>query len=339
MRIAAPLALSLLLFAGTAAAADGTWTVEAGDSLSAIASREGVSVDELRRWNRIEGDVIRIGQVLKTRPPTRSYRVAKGDTISQIAARGGVTVAEILKHNPGLQPNKIRVGQTLELPVKVVIPPPLPAKEPLACPGKVVQIADHAGYRLRNAHLGWATALTRDALERGFSAVRIRHKNAPRVRVLDASTREGGRLGGHRSHRGHRDVDITYYQTKCGSAGCPVAAVKPADLDVARQWTLLQYWLDNDDVEYLFIDWSLQRALYEHAQKIGVKQEKLDAWFQYPRAANVHHGVIRHWEGHRNHVHVRFHRAACADGCCSPEEAPERRRAVRKPKAAKRSAS
>jgi LysM repeat protein len=337
MRSAAPLALALLLFAGTASAGDGTWTVETGDSLSTIASRQGVTVDDLRRWNHLDGDVIRIGQVLAVRAPTRDYRIAKGDTLSRIAATSGLTLAEIMRHNPDLKPNRIRIGQIIQLPVKTVTPKPLPAKTPLACPGKIVQIAEHDGYRLRNEHLAWATALTADALERCFSAVRIRHQNAPRVRVLDASTREGGQLGGHRSHRDGRDVDITYFQASCGRGGCPVESVKPEELDVARQWTLLQYWLDNDDVEYLFIDWSLQRVLYDHAKKIGVKDDKLDEWFQYPRAANVHHGIIRHWEGHRNHVHVRFHRAACADGCCRPEAAPERQRAARKRKGAKRS--
>ena len=319
---AAPLVVSLLLFAESAAA---DWTVAPGDTLSEIAQRHGVSTDDLRRWNRLDGDVIRVGQVLAVSPPTRTYRVAKGDTLSRIADRAGVTVAEIVAHNRGLKPNRIRVGQAIEIPVKEPPRPKMPVKEPLECPGRIVQIADHAGYRLRNEDLAWATALTADAIRRGFSAVRIRHQNAPRVRVLDASRREGGQLGGHRSHRDGRDVDITYFQRSCGSS-CPLASVKPSDLDVARQWTLLEYWLENDDVEFLFIDWSLQRVLYEHAKKIGVSDSKLEAWFQYPRAANVHHGIIRHWEGHRNHVHVRFHQPSCPHGCCA-DERDERRRA------------
>lgn len=325
MRLAPLLAAALLLVAETATAGESTWTVQRGDTLSEIAARHDVTVEDLRRWNDLDDDVIRVGQQLSLRSPTRAYRVKKGDTLSRIAAREGVTVAQIVKHNPGLVPNRIRSGQTIQLPVTERRPPPLPVKAPLACPAEIVQIGEHDGYRLRSQDVAWATALTADALERGFSAVRIRHRNAPRVRVLDASRREGGRLGGHRSHRDFRDVDITYYQRQCDGRGCPVAAVKPADLDVARQWTLLRYWLDNDDVEFLFIDWSLQRVLYEHAKKTGVSDEKLDAWFQYPRGPNVHHGVIRHWEGHTNHVHARFKRPRRSPAC--EKDRAERRRA------------
>jgi LysM repeat protein len=40
------------------------YTVKRGDTLSRIASRNGVSLSALRRANRISGDLIRPGQVL-----------------------------------------------------------------------------------------------------------------------------------------------------------------------------------------------------------------------------------------------------------------------------------
>jgi murein DD-endopeptidase MepM/ murein hydrolase activator NlpD len=46
-----------------------------------------------------------------------SYTVKAGDTLSKIAARNGVTLADLLKANPKISdPNKIYVGQTINLP-------------------------------------------------------------------------------------------------------------------------------------------------------------------------------------------------------------------------------
>jgi len=66
-----------LLMAGTAlpraglaqAPTDSTYTVQSGDTLYSIAQRFGVSVEELQRWNGLEGTGLQIGQTLRVRPP------------------------------------------------------------------------------------------------------------------------------------------------------------------------------------------------------------------------------------------------------------------------------
>ena len=47
----------------TAQAAD--YTVVGGDTLSKIARKHSVSVDDLRKWNHLRGDMLQVGQVLK----------------------------------------------------------------------------------------------------------------------------------------------------------------------------------------------------------------------------------------------------------------------------------
>ena len=42
--------------------------------------------------------------------------VKKGDTLGQLAKSKGTTVDKVVKFNPGLNPDKIRVGQTLKFP-------------------------------------------------------------------------------------------------------------------------------------------------------------------------------------------------------------------------------
>jgi LysM repeat protein len=318
MRIAPIITLAVLLLVPRIAAAEETktTTVQEGDTLIGLAKRHGVSVDDLRRYNGLSGDVIRIGATLHTAPQIRERRITKGETLNAIALSENVSLATIVKLNPGLKPNHIQAGQSLRLPVSP--PPPAPPPEPpLTCPGKVVQLTGHASYRLRSKEVGWLTSQAARALDRAFDSVRRQHGSSLRARVLDASRREGGQLGAHRSHRDGRDVDITYFQNECGPAGCPLRNVKPSQLDVVRQWTLLRHWLVNDDVQYLFVDHDLQAALYDHANKTGATDAQLEEWFQYPRPASVRVGKIRHWDAHKNHVHVRFHEAECPNACCT----------------------
>ena len=66
-----------LLLAGAAlpqgglaqAPTDSAYTVQSGDTLYSIAQRFGVSVEELQRWNGLEGTGLQIGQALLVRPP------------------------------------------------------------------------------------------------------------------------------------------------------------------------------------------------------------------------------------------------------------------------------
>lgn len=47
------------------------------------------------------------------------YTIAKGDTISGVALRYGLRWQDVLAVNPGISPNKLRVGQVIQLPGQV----------------------------------------------------------------------------------------------------------------------------------------------------------------------------------------------------------------------------
>ena len=53
--------------AGTSApaASEADYTVVSGDTLSKIASKHSVTVADLRKWNGLHGDMLKVGQVLK----------------------------------------------------------------------------------------------------------------------------------------------------------------------------------------------------------------------------------------------------------------------------------
>lgn len=103
------------------------YRVKRGDTLSTIAARNGVSMRQLRSWNKLSSSNVYVGQKLKlygtssstqaaatqTATPT-SYKVKRGDNLSTIAARFGLTAGQLKKLN-NLSSNTITVGQTLKL--------------------------------------------------------------------------------------------------------------------------------------------------------------------------------------------------------------------------------
>ena len=70
-----------------------------------------------------------------TRPQTsaRSYSVVKGDSFYKIARANGIAVSALANANPGVDPAKLKVGQTLQVPVARDTPtPPTPANRSTA---------------------------------------------------------------------------------------------------------------------------------------------------------------------------------------------------------------
>ena len=120
------------------------YVVKNGDYLGRIASRNRCTVAQIKRWNGLKSNNIRVGQRLviyrggggpstssssssttaaapsssssstQSSTPTATYTVKSGDTLSLIATRHGVTVNQLKQWN-GLTSNNIRVGQKLML--------------------------------------------------------------------------------------------------------------------------------------------------------------------------------------------------------------------------------
>ena len=103
-----------------------TYVVRTDDSLFNIASRYGISVDELKRINNLGNDTLFVGQQLLV--PTGSdivdsnitnyvdYRIVSGDTLYSISNRYGVSVDELKSLN-NLLNNNLSVGQVIKVPI------------------------------------------------------------------------------------------------------------------------------------------------------------------------------------------------------------------------------
>lgn len=124
------LALVLSLLPGASAFADGgVHVVRAGETLSMIAQKYGVSATALARANGITNpNFIRIGQRLAipggggavagsaAGSSGGAYVVRSGDTLGAIAKRFGVSVAALVSTNGLANPNRIYMGMTLRIP-------------------------------------------------------------------------------------------------------------------------------------------------------------------------------------------------------------------------------
>ena len=115
------------------------YRVQSGDMLSRIISANcppGVKLDDVVALNHgMDPNRIFVGQELrlprstnrsaappsskrapKETPSGPTHRVRSGDVLSRIASGWGCSVASIVTVNPGLSPNRIQVGQLLQLP-------------------------------------------------------------------------------------------------------------------------------------------------------------------------------------------------------------------------------
>lgn len=116
----------------TSTTSAGSYTVKAGDSLSAIAARYGMSYETLARLNNIANpNRIYVGQVLRlgsgststvsnvvnysTASSAGSYTVKSGDSLSAIAARYGMSYETLARLNNISDPNRIVAGQRIVL--------------------------------------------------------------------------------------------------------------------------------------------------------------------------------------------------------------------------------
>jgi membrane-bound lytic murein transglycosylase D len=93
-----------------------THVVRRGETLSGIASRYNVSVAQIRSWNNLRSNTIRVNQrlTINSNSTAVNHQVQRGDTLTEIARRYGVTVSQIRQLN-NLRGDTIRPGQTLTI--------------------------------------------------------------------------------------------------------------------------------------------------------------------------------------------------------------------------------
>ncbi len=112
------------------------YRVKPGDSLIKIAKKFGVSVKTLKKINNLKSNTLRVGQTLCIKKVVKRidrkgysrvvrtkiirYKVKPGDSLIKIAKKFKVYTKDIIRLNKLKKPYRLRVGQVLKIPKKVV---------------------------------------------------------------------------------------------------------------------------------------------------------------------------------------------------------------------------
>lgn len=292
--------------------------VEAGEHLGLIAGYYGVTRKDLVELNEdlSDPDRIMVGQgvrVCPEIPPREEKRIAhvirRGEAFESIARHYGLTVETLLEMQSDKlsDPNKIRVGQTLTVVVQGDIVAGFEPKKPKRGRlGASTKLKAGTGYVLKRPHLVYGTQKTVSLLSRVISRYRKRAGGGPKLHIGDISRKNGGPLSGHLSHQRGVDVDVGLVLKGKDANTVKFVKANGSNLDVRRTWVLVHEFLRTGRVRYIFLDYEVQKELYEYAKGHGVSKERLDMYFQYPRGRGRGHGLIRHWRNHQDHIHVRF---------------------------------
>jgi penicillin-insensitive murein endopeptidase len=191
-----------------------------------------------------------------------------------------------------------------------------------------VELRERAELRLRWPDgPRWALPGLVSLLGKAASAVDRRYPGSILL-VGDLSSRDGGSLPGHASHRSGRDADVAFYYADArGNAVrserlLPVRAsgAGPDGLyfDDARNWVLVSALLSDARarVQSIFVASALKQRLISYARHKGESAElveRADAALRQPARGRVHD----------DHFHVRIACPRRHDRSCLPGSAPE----------------
>lgn len=261
-------------------------------------------------------------------PSIVHYTIERGGTLRIVANLFGIHHHEITNLNPGLS-----LGSDLAPGTSVVIYERDPRVEShsigSAAAGQLqggVPVPHGPGRIIKSKHAkSWATAATIGRLDYILRQWAKRYPDAPPVLVGNLSRRTGGPVQPHRTHQSGRDVDLGYLPVLT-QPGEPYhwADMNDKNLDPARTWDLIHLLRETGSLEVLFIDYSIQKLLYDFsvANQLHTPEE-LEMWLQYPDGEHARNRVIRHAAGHLNHIHARFACRSVEPKCRQKFEPPQ----------------
>ena len=299
------IALWALLIAVPASAE--RYVVQPGETIEPAAVSHGCTVEQVERVNHLNTSIVRPGTVIEV-PMCRRSHVSVNDSddakakqaLAVIDGATWVTAEPARVHTapraPVFGPPDLRAARDESVGA--------PWSGALAHPAK---LESGDGYVVRRPSRSFGAKHVIEQLRAAIGEVHALYPAVHTLAIGDLSAEHGGKISDHHSHQSGLDVDVGFYFTT-GPATTFVDG--GATLDLEATWALLAAFsrtaaLD-DGVQMIFLDYDLQRRLYAYAKHHGTPERELDFMFQYPHGRDELTGLVRHWPGHANHMHVRW---------------------------------
>jgi LysM repeat protein len=244
--------------------------VEVGDTLSAIASRYGTTIADLRALNGLEGDVIHPGQHLTV-------------------GAGGAAVRPSIR---------LVAGQSIGRPQRGAL------VDGVQLPRSAQYYRRRPEWAYGAQHVvdfTLAAIATVNRMHPKVHRLAIGDISSSKGGFLPGH-------GSHQSGR-DIDLGLYYVRVPAGYPD-EFVSVRHARLDAAATWTLVEALYEASKApggpQHVFLDYDVQGELYEHARKHGVSRATLAEIFQYPDGRWAQHRLVQHVPKHDDHIHVRF---------------------------------
>ncbi|MCB9700741.1 MAG: penicillin-insensitive murein endopeptidase [Myxococcales bacterium] len=266
------------------------YEIQKGDNWEKIAGEHGVDVKTLKRWNPAKKDpktgkqkpVMIAGKSLRIWVEPAILGGGSGDAGSgppSAEAEGRLLAAKV-------RANAISIGApTRGRLVNGVVFPELPDL-----------------YTLRKPEQSFGSSHTVKTAVQAINAFRRGSRYSRELVIGAVSLARGGRFRPHKSHQSGRDIDIRLpIRASVEHKNAP----SPGEVDWRATWKLIEAFVATGEVQYIFLEYRLQKSLYKAARAAGVPAKDLAAVIQWPRPAKSNNGIVRHAKGHTSHIHVR----------------------------------
>jgi penicillin-insensitive murein endopeptidase len=172
----------------------------------------------------------------------------------------------------------------------------------------------------RDRHRGYTTKAMADLLTQ--TALSFRREHQRRVMLGDLSSKEGGKISGHKSHQNGLDVDIAlFYLNKKGKPTEATAFVslnesgvskdKKLSFDALATWHFVLMLLEHPEVQvqYIFLYEPLCALVLEAGKAQGASNdllERVDLILRQPKDASAHD----------DHMHLRIYCPKTEENLC-----------------------
>jgi murein endopeptidase len=303
------LVVVLLTIAGTAHAERDI--VQRGETLEHVAQRHGCTVEAIERANGLKTTLVKAGTAIEvptctltSRARSRATRKADATASDDAKARQALAVIDGASWIADPDPPRPTPPHEVHRDAESVGAPWNGRLEHAA------HLETGDGYEVRRPSRAYGAEHVVEHLRHAIAEVRALYPDVHTLAIGDLSAEHGGKISDHHSHQSGLDVDVGFYFTHV-PAGYPAGfAAADANLDLEATWALLAAFARtaalDDGVSMIFLDYGIQRRLYDWARKRGTPDDELEFLFQYPRGSDALAGLVRHWPEHANHLHVRF---------------------------------